>query len=53
MDLVWTIAIILIVLWIFGLLGSIGGSIIHGLVVIALILIVYRLVQGRNLLSKK
>jgi hypothetical protein len=43
-----TIAIVLVVLWLLGLLGNIGGGLIHALLVIALILFIVRLIQGRK-----
>ncbi|MBN8572143.1 MAG: lmo0937 family membrane protein [Ignavibacteria bacterium] len=45
----WTIAIILLVLWAIGLVSSytIGGF-IHILLVLAIITILIRLIQGRN-----
>jgi hypothetical protein len=47
----WTIIVILIILWALGLLTSITlGGLIHALLVIALILIVVRLLQGRSVL---
>jgi len=46
----WTIAVILVVLWLLGLLTSIGGGLIHILLVIALIIIVVRLLQGRKII---
>ncbi len=49
MDTFWTIALILIILWLLGFLGRVGGDLIHLLLVIALIVIVYRLVTGRNI----
>jgi hypothetical protein len=51
MDIFWTIVTILFVLWIFGIISGIGGGIIHILLIIAAIVIVYRLVQGRNMLT--
>ena len=44
-----TIAVILIILWVLGLVSSytIGGF-IHILLVIAIIVIVLRVIQGRN-----
>lgn len=51
MDMIWTIVIILVILWALGLIGSIGGSLIHLLLVIALIIIVYRLITGRSITS--
>ena len=45
----WTIAIILIVLWALGFFAfHIGGGLIHILIVIALIVIIWRLVTGRR-----
>lgn len=49
MDAILTVAIVLVVLWAFGLIGSVGGNLIHLLLVIALIIMVYRLSQGRNI----
>ena len=44
----WTIAIILIILWLLGFFVVNVGGIIHLLLVIALVVIVYRLVTGRR-----
>ncbi len=47
----WTIAIILLVLWLLGLVTSYTlGGIIHVLLVIALVVIVVNLIQGRRAL---
>jgi hypothetical protein len=43
----WTIAVILFVLWILGFALHVGGGLIHILLVIAVIVIVYRLITGR------
>ena len=44
----WTIAVILFILWILGFfIVHVGGGLIHLLLVIAAIVIVYRLVTGR------
>jgi len=45
----WTIVVILVVLWALGLLTSVGGSLVNILLVIALVLIVIRLLQGRRI----
>jgi hypothetical protein len=47
----WTIAIVLIVLWLLGIVTSstIGGF-IHILLVIAIIIVLLRLIQGRRVL---
>ena len=45
----FTIAIILLILWALGaFVFPIGGGIIHVLLVIALIVVVYRLLTGRK-----
>ena len=45
----WTIAAILVVLWLVGLLTSFTlGGFIHVLLVIAVIVIIVRIVQGRK-----
>ncbi|MFL5581040.1 MAG: lmo0937 family membrane protein [Gemmatimonadaceae bacterium] len=45
----WTIAIILLILWLLGaFVVHVGGGLIHLLLVIALIVIVYRLLTGRR-----
>jgi hypothetical protein len=46
----YTIAIILVVLWLLGMLTSVGGGLIHVLLVIAVIVIVVRLLTGRKVL---
>ena len=47
----WTIAIILIVLWLLGLVSSYTlGGFIHILLVLAVIVIVVNLIQGRRAL---
>lgn len=44
----WTIAIILVVLWLLGLVSSYTmGGFIHILLVLAVIAIIVRLIQGR------
>ncbi|MGI8895270.1 MAG: lmo0937 family membrane protein [Casimicrobiaceae bacterium] len=44
----WTIAVVLLILWILGaFVMPIGGGLIHILLVIAIIVVVYRLITGR------
>jgi hypothetical protein len=43
----WTIAVILFILWILGFALHVGGGLIHILLVIAVIVIIYRLFTGR------
>ncbi|MDP3910484.1 MAG: lmo0937 family membrane protein [Gemmatimonadales bacterium] len=45
----WTIAIILILLWVLGFISSYTmGGLLHLLLVIALVVVVIRLAQGRR-----
>ena len=45
----WTIAIILIVLWLLGLVSSFTmGGFIHILLILAIVAVLVRLIQGRN-----
>jgi hypothetical protein len=47
----WTLALILLILWGLGLVTSYtAGGLIHILLVVALVVIVVRLVQGRRVL---
>jgi hypothetical protein len=46
----WTIALVLIVLWVFGLIGHVGGGLIHILLVLAVAAVLIRVIQGRRLL---
>ena len=48
-EMLWTIGIILLVLWLLGLVTAhTFGGVIHVLLVIALVVIVIRLIQGRR-----
>ena len=48
----WTLAIILLILWALGFLAfHVAGGLIHLLLVIAVIVIVYRLITGRRPLA--
>lgn len=44
----WTILVILLVLWLLGFIGHIGGGLIHILLVVAAIVLVINLVSGRR-----
>ena len=47
----WTICVILLILWLLGLVsGYTMGGVIHILLVIAIIVLVVRLIQGRKVL---
>ena len=44
----WTLVAVFLILWLLGFSMSIGGSLIHLLLVVAVILIVVNLVSGRR-----
>jgi hypothetical protein len=47
----WTIAVILMVLWLLGLVSSYTmGGFIHVLLVIAIVVVLVRIIQGRRAL---
>jgi hypothetical protein len=49
MDLLWTIAIILVILWVLGLVTSYTlGGFVHILLVLAIIVILIRVIRGRR-----
>ncbi len=49
MDLLWTIGIILLILWLLGLVTSYTlGGFIHILLVLAIIVILIRVIKGRR-----
>ena len=48
-NLLYTIAVILIIFWAIGFFAYSAGSMIHILLVIAVIAIILRLIQGRSI----
>jgi hypothetical protein len=49
-NLLYIIAVILVIAWAVGFFAYSAGGIIHILLVIALIAIIFRVIQGRNVL---
>jgi Family of unknown function (DUF5670) len=49
-NLIWTGVVILFFLWLLGFVGHIGGSLIHLLLVLALIGLAYNLITGRRVI---
>jgi Family of unknown function (DUF5670) len=47
-NLIWTLIVILVVLWLLGFLLHVGGALIHLILVIAVILLVINLLTGRG-----
>jgi hypothetical protein len=48
-NLLYLIAVILIIAWAIGFVGYSAGGIIHILLVIAIIAILFRIIQGRRI----
>jgi hypothetical protein len=49
-NLLYGIAVVLLILWAIGFLGFHAGGIIHILLVIAIIAVILRVIQGRRVL---
>jgi hypothetical protein len=47
-NVLWTIIVILFVLWLIGFVAHIGGSLIHLLLVVALVALVWNLITGNR-----
>lgn len=46
----WTIFVILLVLWLLGFSLHIGGGLIHILIVVAVVVLIFNLISGRRAL---
>jgi hypothetical protein len=44
----WTILAILLVLWLLGVIGSVGGAFIHLLLVLAIVVFIAQLLTSRS-----
>jgi hypothetical protein len=44
----WTILVVLLILWLLGFSVNIGGCLIHILLVVALVVLVINLISGRR-----
>ncbi|MGD0052209.1 MAG: lmo0937 family membrane protein [Vulcanimicrobiaceae bacterium] len=45
---IWTIIVILVVLWLLGFAIHVGGALIHLLLIIAVVLVLFNLITGRG-----
>lgn len=43
----WTILVVILVLYLLGLLGHVGGSAIHVLLAVALVILILQMTRGR------
>jgi hypothetical protein len=44
----WTILVIILILWLIGFLAKLGGGLIHLLLIVAVVVLVLQLVTGRR-----
>ena len=44
----WTIVVLLLVFWLFGLILDVAGGLIHLLLVVVLVVVAFRLLSGRR-----
>lgn len=50
MDLLWAVAVILVIAWVFGFtVFHVAGGLIHLLLVLAVVAVIARLVTGRSI----
>lgn len=49
-NLLYTVAVILVIIWAIGFLGFHAGGLIHILLVIALVVVVLKLIQGKKVI---
>lgn len=47
-GILWTVVVIIVVLWLLGFLFQVGGNLIHILLVLAVIVVLYNLFTGRR-----
>ena len=47
-TMLWTVFVILLVLWLLGLLTNVGGGLVHLLLVVAAIVLIFNLFSGRR-----
>lgn len=49
-NLLYIVAVVLVILWAIGYMGFHAGGIIHILLVLALIAVIFRIIQGKKIL---
>jgi hypothetical protein len=47
-HMLWTIFVVLLILWLLGFIGHFGGALIHLLLVIAVVVLIINLISGRK-----
>jgi hypothetical protein len=49
-SILWTVLVVLLILWLLGFVTSTAGSLIHLLLVVALVVLIFNLLTGRRAL---
>ncbi len=49
-EMLWTIFVVLLILWLLGFTLHVGGGLIHIILVVAVIVLIYNLITGRRAL---
>ncbi len=47
-NILWVILVIVVAVWLIGLLGGVGGSLIHVLLVVGVLILAYNIITGRR-----
>jgi hypothetical protein len=47
-GILWGVVVVLVILWLLGFIAHVGGSLIHLLLIIAIIVLLYNLFVGRR-----
>jgi Family of unknown function (DUF5670) len=47
-TMLWTIFVVILILWLLGFLGHFGGGLIHLLLVVAVVILIINLITGRR-----
>jgi len=47
-NILWLVVVVIVVLWLLGFVAKVAGNLIHGLLVLALIVVVFNLLTGRS-----
>jgi hypothetical protein len=47
-NILWTVLVIVVVLWLLGFVLNVGGGLIHVLLIVAVIIVLYNLLTGRR-----
>jgi Family of unknown function (DUF5670) len=49
-HMLWTVFVVLLILWLLGFIGHFGGGLIHLLLVVAVVVLIINLISGRRTL---